>query len=60
MVDKKIDEKEAFIEKNHCLDERTDIFMNTQFKFADIVGESLNKEFFRQNKKLSLITFRPN
>ena len=60
VVDKKIDEKEAFeIKKfySHYLDKRKEIMKNTQFKVEDVFCEVKSKDNFSQKQIPNLIIF---
>ena len=44
MIDKKIDEKEANQLKQNCVDKKSEIMKNTQFKVEDIFGNVISKD----------------
>ena len=49
LIDKKIDEKETeelMKIYDHCLDKRSEIMKNTQFKVEDVIGDVMNKDSF--------------
>ena len=53
IIDKKIDEKEANQLKqfyNHCVDKKSEIMKNTQFKVEDVFGEVISKDKFGQEQ----------
>ena len=60
MIDKKIDEKEAQELKkiyNHCIDKRSEIMKNTQFRVEDVFGDVISKDNFSQEQITKLNNF---
>ena len=60
MVDKKIDEEEAEELKKiyiHCIDKRSEIVKNTQFKVEDVFGDVISKDNFSQEQITKLNNF---